>query len=426
MNKLIDGLKLYRDPRMLLMLALGFSSGLPRLLVYSTLTFWLLEEGLSIKAVGLFAATATPYSLKFLWAPLVDAMPLGPLSKRLGQRRAWMLLTQLGLAAAIAALATTSPSVDIFATAIAAIVVAAFSATQDIVVDAYRVDLLEVDEQGAGAAAVVFGYRIAMLVASAGALYLSALSGDNWQLTYFVMAALMGVGVAATLLGPEPDRHATTVGKSVFRTAVIEPLADITRRPGWSAILAFIILFKLGDALAGVMTTPLLLDVGFDKIEIANIVKTFGFFATMIGVFYGGALVSSLGVVRALWVAGFLQMGSNLMFALQAYVGYDLWLLTATISIENLTGGLGTAAFVAYLSGLCNKQYSATQYALLTALSSWLRTLLSTSSGFIADETGWVFYFLLTTASAIPGLIVLYMLQRRNWTGLRSEPQKPT
>ncbi len=193
-----------------------------------------------------------------------------------------------------------------------------------------------------------------------------------------------------------------------------------------ASLLSFIILFKLGDALAGVMTTPLLLDVGFDKIEIANIVKTFGFFATMIGVFYGGALVSSLGVVRALWVAGFLQMGSNLMFALQAYVGYDLWLLTATISIENLTGGLGTAAFVAYLSGLCNKQYSATQYALLTALSSWLRTLLSTSSGFIADETGWVFYFLLTTASAIPGLIVLYMLQRRNWTGLRSEPQKPT
>lgn len=421
MKKWLKSLDVYRDPRMGALFLLGFSSGLPRLLVYSTLTFWLLEEGLDIESVGLFAATALPYNLKFLWAPFIDRVSVPGLGRLLGLRRGWMLLLQVALAGAIAALAMTDPSANPLACALAALAVAALSASQDVVIDAYRVERLADEEQGAGAAAAVSGYRVGMLAASAGALYIAEWSGD-WAWTYLVMAAAMLVGVATTLASAEPEREPRedqSAGVAErLREGVIGPLRDFASRRGWLAIGGFILLYKLGDALAGTMTNPLLVDLGFSKLEIANIAKTYGLAASLGGVLVGGLLVRRIGIVGALWIGGVLQMASNLMFSLQASVGHDMTWLTATIGVENLSGGLGTAAFVAYLSALCNREYTATQYALLTALSSGLRTLASTGTGFAAAAMGWGPYFLATTLAAAPGLAALLWLQRRDITGL--------
>ncbi len=415
--KAIDALRVYTDPRIAGIGFLGFSSGLPRLLVYSTLTFWLLEHGLSITAVGLFAATGLPYNLKFAWAPLLDRLRIPVVTEALGLRRGWLLLIQLALVAALIALSGTNPADAPGTVALAALVVAFFSASQDVVIDAFRVEILEDDEQGAGAAAVVFGYRIGMLAASAGALYIADAT-SSWPLTYLVMAGLMSVGILTTLLMAEPATSAATVaddrplGRQIS-DALLGPFRDFTRREGTLLILAFIILYKLGDALAGTMTNPLLISLDFEKTTIANVAKTFGLVASIAGVFLGGALVRKLGVVRALWIAGFLQMGSNLMFTAQALVGKSVAVLVLTIGIENLSGGLGTAAFVAYLSALCNKRYTATQYAFLTAASSVLQTVISTSAGAMAEALGWPVYFAVTTACAIPGMVLLWVLQKR-------------
>ena len=435
MKNWLKGLLIYRDPRLIILFFLGFSSGLPRLLVYSTLTFWLLEEGLSIKAVGLFAATSSPYSLKFLWAPILDRLPLPFLTRLLGRRRSWILLTQLGLVVSIGLLASTDPARDAVMTAIVAIVIAFFSASQDVVIDAYRVDILDDSEQGAGAAVAVFGYRLGMLVAGAGALYLATYL-KSWPETYLAMAAMMGVGIIAVLFArPVPviaqDRGLSEAekgpGQKILKelyAGIVLPLADFFTRPGWGLIVLFVVLYKLGDALAGTMLNPFLIDLKFTKIEIANVAKSYGLFATLFGVFLGGWSVRNMGVIKALWFAGFVQMASNLMFALQAVVGNNIWMLVATIGVENITGGLGTAAFVAYLSGLCNKSYTATQYALLTALSSVLRTLLASVSGFLVVHAGWFNYFVLTTFSAVPGMLLLYFLLKRGQTGLASKRYK--
>ncbi|WP_222615309.1 AmpG family muropeptide MFS transporter [Persicimonas caeni] len=422
MRSWLTSMRVYLDPRMLALFLLGFSSGLPRLLVYSTLTFWLLEEGLDIKSVGLFAATALPYNFKFLWAPLLDRLQVPVFGKLLGLRRGWIFVLQLALMGAIGALAMCDPGQDAFWCAMAALGVAAISASQDVVIDAYRVERLDDDEQGAGAAAAVFGYRVGMLAASAGALYIAEWSGD-WQLTYLVMAGLVTVGLATTLMSAEPDKDepqecpASTLAH--LKEGVVGPLRDFASRKGWAAIAAFILLYKLGDALAGTMTNPLLVDLEFSKVEIANIAKTYGLAASIAGVFLGGLVVRRLGIVGALWVGGVLQMASNLMFSLQADAGHDMQLLTATIGVENLSGGLGTAAFVAYLSALCKREYTATQYALLTALSSGLRTLTSSGAGYAVAWMGWTTYFVATTAAALPGLALLYWLSRKKMTGLR-------
>ncbi|MEM1348920.1 MAG: AmpG family muropeptide MFS transporter [Myxococcota bacterium] len=418
----------YFTRHMVLLTMLGFSSGLPLLLVYSTLSFWLLDVGLAIGAVGIFSAVRTPYSFKFTWAPLLDHVPLPVLTRWLGRRRAWMLVLQVLLLGALVCTGSTDPGANPWWTGLGALLIAALSASQDVVVDAYRVEILEEDEQGAGAAAAVFGYRIGMLVAGAGALAMAEYWGD-WGLVYMVMAGFMSVGVLATAVAPEPERpvpqddplHPDAPGSRTGKErawawvvrAVWGPLREMFSREGWWLWVLFIMAYKLGDALAGTMLNPFLVDLGFTKLEIAGVAKTYGLATSIFGVFFGGWLVKHTGVLRALWIAGFMQMGSNLIFILQAWAGHDLFWLALTIGVENLCGGVGTAAFVAYLSGLCKREYTATQYALLTAISSTLRLALSTSTGFLAGAMGWASYFGLTTLSALPGLALLWWMRQR-------------
>ncbi|GAB6041796.1 AmpG family muropeptide MFS transporter [Endothiovibrio diazotrophicus] len=425
----------YRDRRVLAILFLGFSSGLPLALTFGTLTLWLAELGISKTTIGLFALVGAPYTFKFLWAPLVDRLPIPLLTRRFGRRRGWALFTQLALMGAIFGLGTTNPAEDPVLTALFALLVAFCSASQDIVIDAYRVEILDEERYGAGAAMIVLGYRIGMLVSGAGALYAASFFG--WHTTYFAMAALMVVGMVTVLLNPEPRVHESRESReqqarvSAFLArrpdlpprlgtalawihgAVIAPFAEFMGRRGWLLVLAFILLYKFGDALAGVMSNPFYVELGFTKIEIANISKAFGLAATIIGGILGGLMVSRFGILKSLLYCGLLQAVSNLMFAILAMAGHDLGLLTATIAIENLSGGMGTAAFVAYLSSLCNVAYTATQYALLSSFMAFGRTLLSSGGGWLADRLDWVSFFVLTTFAALPGLLLLIWMARR-------------
>jgi PAT family beta-lactamase induction signal transducer AmpG len=419
------GAAIYFEPRVLAILFLGFSSGLPLALTGSTLQAWLTEEGVSLTSIGLFAAVGLPYTLKFLWAPLVDALPIPVLSARLGRRRAWLLVSQLLLMLSIVGLGATVPGRDPIPTALLAFLVAICSATQDIVIDAFRIESLEDSKQAAGMADYVAGYRVAILVSAAGALELaSALqrTGDAgvppWLATYAIMAGLMLIGVVTVLVSSEPSAG-EAAAKAPFRTrfgaVVVEPFADFVRRPGWLLILLFVVFFKFGDALAGNMTAAFVLrGVGFEKTEYARVVKVFGFAAVLLGGFVGGYVYRVAGTVRSLWLAGLVQMISNLFFVWQARVGRELSALMLTIGVENLAGGLGSVIFVAYLSGLCrNRAYTATQYALLSALAAVGRTLLASSGGWLAEGLGWAAFFLLTTAAAFPGLGLLWWLTRR-------------
>ncbi|MGH7115048.1 MAG: AmpG family muropeptide MFS transporter [Stellaceae bacterium] len=410
-----SSLAVYREPRLIAILLMGFSSGLPLALTFATLSFRLAETGVSRTAIGLFALVGVPYSVKFLWSPLIDRLPIPLFTTYLGRRRGWALAIQPVLAAAILALGLADPRTAPGLTALAALAVAFLSASQDIVIDAYRIELLRPQEQGAGAAATQWGYRFGMLAASAGALYAASFAG--WRVAYALMAALMGIGMVTVWLTPEPGgvllpqplpgRGALDQVAAWLERAVIGPFSDMLTRPGMLAILAFVILYKFGDALAGTMSNPLYVSLGFTKIEVADIGKVYGFAASLAGLALGGVVVLRLGVLRALLVCGVLQMLSNLMYAAQAWAGHDVPVLALTIGVENLTGGMGSAAFVAYLSGLCNIAFTATQYALLSSFAAVGRTTLSASGGALADMLGWGPFFLVSTAACLPGLALL-------------------
>jgi MFS transporter, PAT family, beta-lactamase induction signal transducer AmpG len=417
-------LRVYREPRLIAILLMGFSSGLPLALTGATLSLRLADIGVSLTAIGLFTLVRFSYSCKFLWAPLIDGLPIPLLTARLGRRRGWALTLQAALVLAILALGFTDPVASPWPTALAAVVVAFLSASQDIVIDAYRIELLRPEEQGAGAAATQWGYRFGMLASSAGALYAASFGG--WTFTYMLMAALMLVGFATVWLTPEPagiDTAAPITGESAAERlrawlgrAVVAPFADLVGRygaAGLGLILLFTVFYKLGEAVAGTMANPLYVLIGFTKVEIATVAKIYGVAATLAGVAAGGLLVARLGVLRALLVSGVLQMLSNLMYVAQVLVGHDVALLALTIGTENLTNGMGSAAFVAYLSGLCNVAFTATQYALLTSLASIGMNLVSASGGFLADQLGWIPFFLIATVACLPGLGLLLWITRR-------------
>ena len=415
----LDTFKLYTERRLLFVFVMGFASGLPLLLTMGTLQIWLTEVGVSLTAVGLFALTGTPYTLKFLWAPLIDRVSVPLLSRRLGRRRSWMLVIQLGLMGAIVGLGFSDPATGPFRTAAFALAVAFFSASQDIVIDAYRIEILDPSQQGAGAAMTQAGYRFGLIVAGAGALYLADTVG-SWSIVYAVMAVLVLVGVAAALFAPAPPGESLAgAGEShaalTLQAMVIEPFREFLTRHSLSSawvILAFILLYKFGDAFAGSMANPFFVKIGFSKIEIANASKIFGVFATLAGVFIGGVLVKQYGVLNTLLWCGVLQMLSNLMFAALAVVGHDVGFLYLTVGIENFTGGMASSAFVAYLSLLCNTAYTGTQFALLTSFMAFGRTWLSSTGGWLADHTDWVTFFVVSTVIAVPGLLLLLWMTK--------------
>ncbi len=415
----LDSARVYLEAPVLVVLLLGFASGLPLALTGATLTFRLAEAGVGKGEIGLFALVGIAYGWKFLWSPVIDQVPLPLLGRWLGRRRGWLLAIQLALALAIVALGFSDPTRNLGLTALLAVIVAFLSASQDIVIDAYRIELLEQRQQGAGAATIVAGYRVAMLVSGAGALILASVAG--WTAAYAAMAACLLVGMLTVLLYHEPTAAPAPSGpvrsaRQRIVEAVVEPLADFFRRAGVrqaALILLFIALYKLGDALLGAMANPFYVDLGFTKTEVATIVKLYGLVASLAGGFLGGMIINSRGILKGLWICGLAQMLSNLVFVLQAWVGHDVSVLALTISLENLAGGMGTAAFVAYLSSLCNVAYTATQYALLTSFMAQARTMLAAGSGFLAAATGWVGFFVLTTVAAVPGLLLLLVLQRR-------------
>ena len=417
----VDATKVYLEFRVFLILLLGFSSGLPLLLVYGTLSAWLQDEGVSLTVIGWFSAASSAYALKFLWAPLVDRCPIPGFTTFLGQRRGWLLFSQLIVMGAIVALGSTDPGLDLVVTAMWAVALAFASATQDIVVDAYRIETLDQDRMGAGASNYVVGYRIATFVSGAGALIIADQAGWFWA--YATMAGFVVIGICATLIGPEPKREveklttAAHAAGSKFGALLYEsvwmPFAEFLGRTNWLAVLLFVALYKYGDALLGVMANPFYLDIGFTKTEVGLVTKGFGLAMTLLGGVVGGAMVLRLGTLKALFLGGILQAASNGVFALQAWVGADITFLFLTIGIENLTGGIGTIAFVAYISGLTNVAYTATQFALLSSLTAFARTLFASGGGWLADQTGWVSYFLLTGFAAIPGMLLLVWLMRQ-------------
>jgi PAT family beta-lactamase induction signal transducer AmpG len=422
-SRWIASLTVYREPRLIAILLMGFSSGLPLALTGATLSLRLADIGISLTAIGLFTLVRFSYSCKFLWAPLIDGLPIPLVTARLGRRRGWAITLQAALALAILVLGFTDPVASPWPTALTAVVVAFLSASQDIVIDAYRIELLRPEEQGAGAAATQWGYRFGMLASSAGALYAASFGG--WTFAYSLMAALMLVGIATVLLTPEPGGIAAAApitGDSAAERlrawlgrAVLAPFADLVSRygaAGLGLILLFTILYKLGEAVAGTMANPLYVLLGFTKVEIATVAKIYGVAATLAGVAAGGILVARLGVFRALLVSGVLQMLSNLMYVMQVLVGHDVPVLALTIGTENLTNGMGSAAFVAYLSGLCSVAFTATQYALLTSLASIGMNLVSASGGFLADQLGWIPFFLIATLACLPGLGLLLWIMR--------------
>ncbi len=407
---------LYFTRPLLLIGALGFFSGLPLALTASTLTAWLADSKIDRAAIGLFAAVATPYAFKFLWAPLMDGVRV-PVLHVLGRRKSWMVLMQALLVFSLALMAFSDPAASVLFTALAALLVATASATQDIVIDAYRVERLPHEHQAAGAAMATFGYRIGMLVSGAGALALA--DGYGWHITYSIMAALMALALPITLLAREEREAQEAISsenkhgiQQFLRAHVIAPFRDFMQRKHWLAVLVFVVLYKLGDAFMGTMFNPFLLDLGFSKTEIAQVVKLYGLIATLLGAFAGGALVARWGMYATLMGAGLIHMLTNLMLVALALRGHDTQFLIFSIVLENFSGGISTAAFIGYISALCKTHYTATQYALLSSLASFGRTWLSTPSGALSQAVGWPVFFAIASLMALPSLALLWWLER--------------
>jgi PAT family beta-lactamase induction signal transducer AmpG len=406
----LASLRVYADRRMLAVLLMGFSSGLPLALTGATLAIWLKESGVTLTSIGLFAQVGLAYNLKFLWSPAMDRLRLPVLTNLLGRRRSWAVTIQAALALALLAMGLCDPTLDPWKVAIAAAVVAFFSASQDIVIDAYRVELLHEREQGAGAAATQVGYRLGMIASGAGALYLASYFGWFWS--YAGMAALMLVGMVTVLMTREPKAVKPPREHNWFERSIAAPFAEFASRKGWITILVFVVLYKFGDALAGIMSNPFYVAIGFTKIEIASVAKLFGVGASVAGIFLGGIAVYRLGLMAALLACGAAQMLSNLMYIVQYWAGPDPAWLAVTIAAENVTGGMASAAFVAYLSRLCHPAFTATQYALLSALAATSRTVLASGGGFLADRLGWTEFFAVSTFACLPSLALLLYLMR--------------
>src|SRR5215208_6578033 len=408
-----EALTVYLKPRVLIVLFLGFSAGLPLALSGSTLLVWMREAGVNLGTIGLFALVGTPYTVKFLWAPLVDALDVPLLSRWLGRRRGWLVFSQCLLMAAIVFLGVCDP---------------AASATQDIVIDAFRVESLDESEQAAGMASYVAAYRIGMLVSTAGALFLvSGFEGTGiartsaWMWGYVTMAGLVLICTVTALAATEPEQSARAEAATSSETAFVRVIhaavgafSEFLVRRDALAALAFVVLFKFTDAFSGTMTAPFVIDLGFSRNDYAAIVKGVGLAALLIGGFAGGFVARRYSLPVSLWIGGVLQAVANLSFSWLAFVGVNQWALAFAITAENFTSAIGTVIFVAYLSALCqNPLHTATQYALLTALAAVGRTYLSSGAGYVAKATGWPLFFVICALAGLPSLALLWWLQAR-------------
>ncbi len=411
--------KFYFSKKLIFIFIMGISSGIPLYLILSTLMIWLTRESIDLSTIGLFSLTQIPWSLKFLWAPFLDYFKVPVLNNFLGKRKAWLVVTQFCLIVSIILLGMNNPNEKLIYTAVFALFVSFFSATQDIIVDAYRIEILNHNEQGAGAAMTQAGYRVGGIIAGAGALYFREIM--EWRSVFLLLSLCIFFLMIFTIFAPagvkERINYKNNSKKNIKNYFLIftKPLSEFFKRSGFLnaiLILSFILFFKLGDVIAGVMANPFYVKIGFSNIEIANASKIFGVFATLIGVFVGGYLVKKIGVLKSLIFAGFLQIISNLLFVILSNIGPNFVILIITVTGENISGGLGSAAFVAYLSVLCNIKYTATQYALLSSIMGIARTFLASPSGFLVNYLGWSNFFLISTIFGVPGLLILFWMQK--------------
>ncbi len=392
-------IKVLLSRRMLVALVMGYVAGLPLELTGFVLKTWMREEGVDLAVIGLFALVGLPYTLKFLQAPILDRFRIGPM----GRRRGWMLIFQVGLILSVISLGRTQPAHAPWIVAMTAFFVTLFSASQDIVIDAYRREDLADEELGLGSSLYIGGYRVGMLLAAGGGLILA--DHMPFSMVYLVMALCLVPGVLTTLLTPEPD---TPFGiPKTMKEAVVEPFVEYFSRPSAIWILAFILLYKVGDTMASAMTAPFYVDLQFSKTEVGAIVKFFGLPPILIGTALGGLIMLRLGINRSLWVFGVLQAVSTAGFCVLAQIGYHLPALAAVIAFENFSAGMGTAAYAAFMASITNKKFTATQYALLTSLMGVPRVLASSVTGFMAEAMGWTGFFLFCTLIALPGMLLL-------------------
>jgi PAT family beta-lactamase induction signal transducer AmpG len=413
-HHLSDYLQVFRSRRIGVMVFAGFASGLPLALTGGTLQAWMTVAGVDLRTIGVFALVGLPYTMKFLWSPLMDRF----VPPWMGRRRGWMFLTQAALLLLITAMAFGDPKAAPWALGATALLVAFASASQDIVIDAYRTDVLREPERGLGAAVFVTGYRIAMLVSGALALIFSEQIG--WRNTYLLMASLVAVGIATTVFGPEPEIRVTP--PKSLQEAVVAPLKDFFSRRAAGALLLLIVLYKLGDAYAGTLTTAFLIrGVGFSPTEVGTINKGLGLVSLIFGAMFGGTLMVRLGLYRSLMIFGILQAVSNLSFMVLSWMGKSYAMLVITVAFENVCGGMGTAAFVALLMAMCDHRYTATQYALLSSLAALGRIFVAPTSGYVVESVGWAVFFLFTAITALPGLWMLWRY-RLEITGLSERP----
>ena len=415
---MINNISSYLEKKMLITLSMGFVSGVPLLLTITLLQAWLTDEGISKSTIGLFALVGLPYSLKFIWAPIFDYFTIS----KLGRRRGWLLVTQILLIISIIALGMGNPALNAWNVALLATLVAISSASQDIVIDAYRRESLTDEEQTIGASAYVLGYRIGALAAGAGGLILADYM--SYQMVYAIMSMIMLYGVFITIIADEPKQNNAP---SNFTESVIGPFTEFFGRYVSTnnitadrfkyltpiLILSFILLYKIGDTMAHSLSTYFYLETGFTKTEIGSVVKFFGLFATLIGAFIGGLLSLKIGLYRSLIIFGIFQAIATLGFAVLASAGDNIYLLMIVVSLENLAAGMGYTAYLAFIANMTNRGFTATQFALMTALMSLPRTLFSSYSGFLVEILDWELYFIFCSLIAFPALIILIKLNRR-------------
>lgn len=439
----MQALGVYLKPRVMAMFFLGFSSGLPYLLVFSTLSAWLRDYGASRTVIGFFAWVGIIFSFKFILAPIIDSLPVPFLTRWLGKRRSWMLVAQTGLVAGLLYMSQLNPQLSLLPVAVSSLWVALCSASQDVVIDAYRIEAVEKELQGAMAANYVFGYRVAVLISGAGALMIA--DNSSWAVAYTTMAALMAVGVVTTLLIAEPDHRKVKQQAEEFQhewvdkvlgsgehgpvkewlvRAVACPFLEFFQRNGRFSIvlLLFISIYLLSDIVMGIMANPFYLDLGFSKTDIAEIGKVFGFFCTILGAYFGGLLVVKYGIMRPLIIGAILLSVANLLFAHLAQMGPSRAWLAVVISADNISGGISNAVFIAYMSSLTNQAYTATQYALFSSLMKLPGKIIAGFSGVVVDAQGYSHFFVYSATLGIPAILLAIYLWHRSRGDEESEP----